>query len=79
MPSLSQQAIKRRGLRYRAWEAIEDETLARVGRFDPLCDDFDDHVVGYQRAARHDLLRLQTYGRARGDRRAEHVTGRELD
>ena len=45
---------------------------------DPVGHDADHDVVGHQLAAGHDVARLHADRRAGGDRRPQHVAGREL-
>ena len=75
---LAQQPLQCVSLGNRPWKAVEDEAPLGVGLGQPLGDEPDDHVVGYQRAPVHEGLGLSAEGRAVGDGLAQHVARRHL-
>ena len=76
---LVQHAVERLGLRHGARKAVEDEAVVGVGLGDAVGDDRHNDVVGYEFAARHDLLGVQPDRGAGGSRGTQHVTGGELN
>ena len=69
---------ERVGLLLVAWEAVEQEAVARVALAEPLGDHADDHVVGHELACVHVALRLLAQLGSLGDLAAEDVTGRDV-
>src|SRR3954453_22431159 len=66
------------GLGHRAREAIQDEAVGRLLLLQALRDHPDDHLVGHQVAAVHELLGLRADLGALLDRRAQDVACREV-
>ena len=54
---LLEHAIECVRLRHRAWEAIQNEALARIRLIDALRNDRDHDVIGHELAAFHHLFR----------------------
>ena len=70
--------LHRVGLRNRSREAVEQVALRAIRGLQPLAHEPDDDVVGHQAAGIHDLFRGEAERRARLERGAQHVPGRDL-
>ena len=76
---LLQQFVQRLRLRHGARKTVEDETLLRVRLFDAIRDNSDHDLVRHQRAAGHDVLRLEADRRSGCNSGTEHLSGGELN
>ena len=75
---LCQRGVQRLGLGERAREAVQDEPALGVRRRQALAEHADDHVVGHEVAAGHDLLGHQPQLGAVSHRLAQHVAGGDV-
>src|SRR5205085_1845596 len=71
--------VERLGLRDGARKPVEDKALCRVRLGNALSNQLDHRRVADEGAGFHDRLDLAAQFAARGDRRAQHVAGGDLD
>ena len=75
MIELDTGCLKSLRLRDRAGHTVQDEAFRTIGLGEPLFNDADDDLIGYQVAFVHIGLGLHSRRRAFLDSRAQNVTG----